>query len=299
MPLICTDTTLHGAAPTTTALDPGQARWWLAASASAAGLAAAASAMGLLDVAGTYGRETASFVDQAVAQDVVNLVLVAPATLALAWLARRGSARAALLWLGVLSFTVYNYVIYTMAIHVGPLWLAWGAVLGASLWSLVGGLRALDPAAVVAALRPPPRRTVGVFLVVVAALFTLLWLSDIVPAVLAGRLPDGAVELGLPANPVHVLDLAFYLPAVLAIGVLVLRRRPHGIALSPIALVFLLLTGLPIIVTPMTTTLRGGEAVWAAAGPVGVLTLATAAVLAVALRRPRPGTPAGPTSQGA
>ncbi|NTW39876.1 MAG: hypothetical protein HGA44_08285 [Cellulomonadaceae bacterium] len=273
------------------ALDPQTARPWLVASAVAAVIALVGSLVALLDVAGTYGEETASFVDQAVAQDTVNLVVVAPATLVLTWLARRGSTRAGLLWLGVLTFTVYNYVIYTFSIHVGPLFLVWVAVLSLSLWSFVGGLRSVHVEAAASDLTAAPRRLVGWFLVVVAVLFTLLWLKDIVPAVLDGRVPTGAADLGLPSNPVHVLDLAIFLPAVLAVGRLVLLRRPAGVALAPVALVFLILTGLPILVTPLTTSLRGGDPVWAASGPVGVLTVAALVVLGLTLRRATAPTP--------
>jgi len=148
-----------------------------------------ASGIGLANVHAINGQETSSFVDQAIAQDLVNLVVAGPATVLLAWLARRGSVRADLLWIGVLTFTVYNYVSYTMAIHVGSLFLAWVAVLSLTFLSLVGGLRAVRPPAVAATLAGAPRRLVGWYLIVIAAVFTMLRLSDIVPAVLAGRPP--------------------------------------------------------------------------------------------------------------
>lgn len=258
--------------------------WW-AVSAAAAVIAMVASGIGLSSVDRIYGRETAPFVDQAIAQDLVNVTLAAPATLLLAWLAWRGSMRAGLLWTGVLTFTAYNYVIYTMSIHVGPLFLAWVAVLGLTFWSLVGGLRALRPSAVAAGLAGAPRRVVGWYLVVIAGMFTMLWLADIVPAVLEGRVPRGALDLGLPSNPVHVLDLAIFLPAVVAIGCLVLRGRPTGLTLAPAALVFLVMTGLPILVTPLVTAARGGEPAWQVMGPVGAITALGVAVLVALLRR--------------
>jgi len=265
-------------------VDRERAATWWATSAAAAVIALVASGIGLADVNRIYGRETASFVDQAIAQDLVNVTLAAPATLLLAWLAWRGSVRAGLLWTGVLTFTVYNYVIYTMSIHVGPLFLAWVAVLGLTFWSLVGGLRALRPTAVAGRLAGAPRRVVGWYLVVIAGVFTMLWLSDVVPAMVEGRLPQGAVDLGLPSNPVHVLDLAIFLPAVIAIGRLVLLRRPTGLTLAPAAVVFLVMTGLPILVTPLVTAARGGEPAWQVMGPVGAITAVGVAVLVALLR---------------
>lgn len=252
---------------------------WARVSMVAAGLAMLGNLAGLVWADAVYGREVTVFVQQAVAQDVVDLVVVGPALLVLAAGVLRGSDRAWLLWLGALAFTVYNYVIYAFTIHVGRLSLLWMAVLGLSVAALGAGLHRLDPAALAWSDRVP-RRTVGLFLVVVGVLFALLWLSELLPAVVRGTVPSSARELGLPANPVHVLDLSFFLPAVVAAGVLVLRRRPLGLALAPGLLLFLVLTGLPILLTPLVASWRGESATWAVVVPIGVLTLVTVAVLA-------------------
>ncbi|MEZ0075895.1 hypothetical protein [Planotetraspora sp. GP83] len=253
---------------------------WLRLSVLCALLAAAGNIAGLVNVGGVYGKETSAFVDQAIAQDAVNLAVVSPAIVVLAVLARRGSLRAYLMWLGGLAFTTYNYVIYTMSVHVGPLFLVWVAVLGLSAFSLIGGLAALDVRAVGDRFGHAPRRLAGWFLIAVAALFTLLWLKDIVPAILDGRAPQSVSELALPSSPVHVLDLSFFLPAAFATGVLLLRGRPWPYTTAPGLLVFLALTGLPIIVTPFVAEARGGEPAWGVLPPIGVITIACLAVLA-------------------
>lgn len=256
----------------------GNAAPWLAMSVAAALLAAAGNVVGLADVGGVYGRETPAFVDQAVAQDAVDLAVVGPTMIVLVLLARRGRLGAYLAWLGTLAFTVYNYVIYTLSVHVGGLFLLWVAVLGLAGYALIGGLAVLDVGAVGARLRHAPRRLAGWFLVVVAAMFAALWLSGIVPAVLAGEVPAGARELGLPSSPVHVLDLAFFLPAAFTGGVLLLRGHAWGYAAAPGLLVFLALTGLPILLTPFVAGARGDTAGWAVLPPIGVVTVASVAL---------------------
>jgi hypothetical protein len=57
---------------------------------------------------------------------------------------------------------------------------------------------------------------------VVAALFLLLWLSEILPDLLAGAPSRSAGDRNVPTNPVHVLDLAFFLPAVITTGPMLL-----------------------------------------------------------------------------
>src|SRR6266508_4350731 len=116
---------------------------WLWLSIIAALLAVAGNIIAL-SVPGIYARLTPVFFPQAIAQDIASLALVSPAWLIFAAFALRGSLRAYLLWLGVLTFTVYNYVIYTFSVPFGPLFLLWVAVLGLCLYALIGGVTALD-----------------------------------------------------------------------------------------------------------------------------------------------------------
>ena len=41
-------------------------------------------------------------------------------------------------------------------------------------------------------------------------------LSEIVAPMVSGTIPEALAEAGLPTNPVHVLDVAMFLPAVRA-----------------------------------------------------------------------------------
>jgi hypothetical protein len=250
-----------------------RAAGWLWLSIAAAIVAAVGSVIGLA-VERIYAGLTPAFLPQAIAQDIANLAVAAPAMIILAALALRGSLRAYLLWLGVLAFTVYNYVIYTFSILFGPLFLLWVAVLGLCLYALIGGVTAVDHRAVAACYAS--QRAVAVvawFLIVIAVLFGLLWLSEDVPALLAGARPQSVIDMALPTNPVHILDLGFFLPAVIATGVLLLKRRPLAYTVAPAFIVFLILTGVPILITPLVQVVRGETAHWGVVVPIGLLTV--------------------------
>jgi hypothetical protein len=253
---------------------------WLWLSIGASLLAVAGSVIALA-VDSIYAGLTLTFLPQALAQDIANLAVASPALLILAALALRGSLRAYLLWLGVLTFTVYNYVIYAFSIPFGPLFLLWVAVLGLCFYALIGGVTSVDYGVVAA--RFASRRAVTVvawFLIVTAVLFGLLWLSEDVPALLAGTTPQSLTDMALPTNPVHVLDLGFFLPAVIATGVLLLKRTPFAHALAPPLIVFLVLTGVPILLTPAVQAFRGETAAWGVVIPIGTLTLVSLGMLA-------------------
>jgi len=257
--------------------DPAAAWLWLSV---AAALLAIAGSMTALAVDHIYAPLTPVLLPQALAQDISNLALASPALLILAALALRGSLRAYLLWLGVLTFTVYNYVIYTFSIPFAPLFLLWVAVLGLCFYALLGGIPSVDHTAV--AVRFVRRRPINVpawFLIVTAVFFGLFWLSEDVPALLTGARPQSVADMGLPTNSVHILDLAFFLPAVLATGVMLLRRKPLAYTLAPAFIVFLILTGVPSLLTPAVQAVRGETAAWGVDAPIGTLTIVLLALL--------------------
>jgi hypothetical protein len=66
----------------------------------AAMIAAAGSAVARSGVGDGYGRETVAFVNQGIAQDIVNRSVVSPAIVVLVLLAGRGSMIAYLRWVG-------------------------------------------------------------------------------------------------------------------------------------------------------------------------------------------------------
>ncbi len=151
---------------------------WLRLSVVAAVLAIAGSVTAVA-VKSIYAPLPPAFLTEALAQDLVNLAIVSPLWLVLAWLALRGSLRAYLLWLGILAFTVYNYVIYTLAIPFGSLFLLWVAVLGLSLWALIGGITSIDYELVAASFtNRHAAKAVAFFSIITALLFSLLWLSE-------------------------------------------------------------------------------------------------------------------------
>jgi hypothetical protein len=255
------------------------ARTWLWLSIGAALLAIAGSIIAL-SVNRIYAGLTPAFLPQALAQDIANLAVVSPLWLILAALALRKSLRAYLLWLGVLAFTVYNYVIYTFSVPFGRLFLLWVAVFGMSLYSLIGGVTVIDRKSVASSFKS--RRAILVvawFLIVTAILFGFLWLSEDVPALISNERPQSVIDMALPTNPVHILDLGFFLPAVIATGVLLIKRIPLAYTLAPAFIVFLILTGIPILITPFVQAARGETATWGVVVPIGTLTIMLFALL--------------------
>jgi hypothetical protein len=216
-------------------------------------LVTATSAAGLFG-SGVYAGETPTWRVEAQGQDAANLLSV-PVLLIAGYLASKGSRRAEMVWAGTLLFLVYAYVIYAFDVHYNRLFLLYVATLGLAVHTLLSAAWRLGPGLLA---RPPAEsrahRFVAGFLVVLALMFGLLWLSEDVPSALTGATPTSLLNSGLPTNPVHVLDLSFILPAAAIAGVTLWRRQPWGYVLAAPLLIFFVLTGVGIVTAMVLST---------------------------------------------
>jgi hypothetical protein len=205
----------------------------------------------------TYSRETEAWAAQAVGQDYVNL-LVALLLLVCTYYLSKNSLRAYLLWLGAYIYLVYAFVIYAFFIHFNFLILIYIMVLGISFYALISGLMAANTACQSISF---PLNTgskyVSLLLMIVGILFSLLWLGEIIPNLISNSIPTSVLEVGLFVNPIHVLDLAFLMPAMIITSVLLWRKRVLGFLLAVPLMVFMVTMGTAIIAMFMISAERG------------------------------------------
>jgi uncharacterized membrane protein SirB2 len=205
---------------------------------------------GLVSVAApSIFRDAPTYAGNALGTYVVILGVALP-TLALAMhYAARGSLRAHFVWLGALCYLLYGAVLSSFSVQFNELFLLYVASLSLGVASLVALLRCLPadelPARLSARL---PARAIGGYLVAIGVGFALLWLADVLPALASGDVPRSLRGTSLPTNVVQVLDFGFTLPVCIAAGVWLMRRRPWGILLSGMLLVFFTLESVSVAV---------------------------------------------------
>src|SRR4029453_13084233 len=161
-----------------------------------------------------YVQETASWAAQGRGQDIVNLAVVLPAMLIALYAASAGSLRAVLVVLGLLIYLVYSYVLYAFFVHFNLQFPIYVATLGTSFWALVGIVHDVRHDQIRELFEGTTGGGQSVYLMISALLFGVLWMSSIASSIMSGDTPRELVEVGLTVNPVHVLDLAFVLPAM-------------------------------------------------------------------------------------
>jgi hypothetical protein len=267
-------------------------RTWIRLSWLVSALMALASAAGLV-VPAVYAKETASWAAQGAGQDLVNVLIVFPALAASAWHVRTNSTRALMVWFGALIYVVYSYLMYAFFVHFGPAFLLYVAVLGLSAFTLVGAAASLDRDEL--RRRWPPNfrlRSASVMLVGIGIAFAMLWLSSIARALVTGTAPEGVVEIGMPVNPVHVVDLAFLLPLAIVTGVAHWKRRSFGLIFATPLLVFFILMDCAIISMTYFMRARGVAASLGIVPVMSVGILTSGALIIAMLRHVRPPTAA-------
>jgi hypothetical protein len=215
-----------------------------------------ASGMGLL-LKSIHARETMSWTIQTYGQDIANLVSAATLFITV-FFVPKGSVKAFLVWIGVLLTLLYAYVIYAFALHFNSLFLVYVAIVGLSFYALIGSMIGLH----MSSLQPhivgnSKARPVSIFLLVLAFLFYLLWLSQDIPALLTGKIPSTVTENGLLTDPVHVLDLGLLLPAMIITSISLWRGKLLGFLFAVPLLVFSVLTGMGILATFLIMSSQG------------------------------------------
>jgi len=221
-------------------------RWQVGSTVLIILLTVAGTLSGLL-VEGFY-RDPDALVYQAYGQDTVTLAVVVPLLAVGLRFARRESLRGYFLWLGALGYLLYTYAVYAVITEFNPFFLGYVALFGLSLYTFVGGLLQIDPTAVKARLDADlPVRPVRWFLLGMGVLVALLWLSEAVPATVADEKPASIADTGLPANVVHVLDLAVLVPAMFVTARWLRADRAWAYVIPGVLFVKLTSIGLAII----------------------------------------------------
>ncbi len=105
-----------------------------------------------------------------------------------------------------------------------------------------------------------PYRAVSIYLAVLAILFYFLWLSETIPALMVGKIPQSLQDNGTPTNAVHVLDMAWILPAFGITAVSLWRKHSLGYTLAGVMLSYIVLL-ISAILSMVVFMIRNGQPV--------------------------------------
>jgi len=234
----------------------------------------------------TYARENRLYAAQGIGQDIVNLFIVVPILLIAAVFAWRKSKLGFLIWSGAIFYLAYSYTIYSFGLHFNNLFIAYCLILGLSFYSLIYFvIISLNENVSEWFAKEVSTKSTGLFLIVIAVLFYFIWLSEIIPAILKNATPKSIIESGLLINPVHVLDIAICLPALIISGIALIKMKSIGFLLAPTMMIFCIFMSIAIAAMVFVMKMKELEANLSLAIVFGLITLISSIFLFQYLRK--------------
>jgi hypothetical protein len=194
-------------------------------------LAGTASAGGLL--IGDLYRDNMWVTSAWHGNDLITLAVAVPVLVAALVLCLRGSARAQLVWLGMLAYMLYGYAFYLFGAAFNRFFLIYAALFGLSIFAMVFALPGVDAVGISQRFRATtPVRWVGGYMVITALGLGGAWIAMSLTFVVTGRMPQPIVASDHPTGVVFALDLSLLVPGLMLAGVWLWRHRPWGYVLG-------------------------------------------------------------------
>lgn len=167
--------------------------------------------------------------------DYVTLLLTVPMLAISLVFSKRGSQRAQLVWLGLLSYTLYNYAFYLFGAAFNSMFLIYVALFTLSIFALIFGVSSLDIKVIAERFRPgTPVKKVGVFMAIVALLLGVFHVSLSLEYVFTKQVPEFMINLEQSTNIISALDLSLTVSFGLLGAVWLWKRQPWGYVLAVI-----------------------------------------------------------------
>lgn len=194
-------------------------------------LAIIASVGGLL-IDGLY-RDNAFVTSTWRGNDIVTLAVAVPLLVVAAIVARRGSPRAYLVWLGLMESTLYNFGFYLFGSAFNKLAMVYVALFALSIWTLFIGLANLDVTALSRKFGArTPTKPISVYMLFLGlglgAVYVVTWLDFVA----SGRVPEMVTRTAQPTNVVMALDMSLVVPLFVVGAIWLWQRKPWGYVLA-------------------------------------------------------------------
>ena len=205
---------------------------------------------------GIYQHDSRFVAALNIGTDAVTLFVSIPLLLLSYLLYLRGSLRGSLFMIGMLTYFLYIGVTYAFSVVFNPLFLFYVALFSTSLFATILAFTTFDiqvlSSKISAAL---PRRGMAIFMFTAGLGTLMLWLSELIGPLLAGRAP---ANLG-PYTTMftHGFDSAVITPATVLTGLYLWRRKPLGYLLAAPLLILCTLIGVVVLAQTITQSLAG------------------------------------------
>ncbi len=170
--------------------------------------------------------------------DWVTLVVAVPTLIAAIALARRGSLRAQLVWLGLLDYMLYNFAFYLFGAAFNWFFLLYVALFTLSILALIYGVLGIDAVAIAQKFHPrTPVQWISGYMLFIAAGLGGVYVVQSVVFILNGQLPGIVTATGHPTSVVFALDFSMLIVWLVLGAVWLWQRQPWGFVIAAVSLI--------------------------------------------------------------
>lgn len=185
---------------------------------------------------GLYARDSVSMASQAIAQDVVTLIIAIPFLLVSLCMIKKQNRKGLFLLTGTIGYFLYTYTSYSFLMIFNSLYLVYVLLMALSFYAFILCLMELNKSDIKEIITDRfPRKSLGVFFFIAGIMIMLLWLGRIVPALMKGSAPEQLehyATLGIQS-----LDLGFVVPACLVTAYLLGKGQKWGYLLATVLVI--------------------------------------------------------------
>lgn len=180
---------------------------------------------------GLYARDSVSTASQAIAQDVVTLVVAIPLLIISLYLVKKKSKKGLFLLTGTVGYFLYTYTSYAFLVVFNALYLVYVVLMILSFYSFILCLMELNQFEIREMVSDSfPRKTLSVFFFAVGIMLMGMWLGRIVPALMDGSAPVGLEHYSTLG--IQTLDLGWVVPASIVTAYLLRKENKWGYLLA-------------------------------------------------------------------
>ena len=185
---------------------------------------------------GLYARNSFSSAVQAIAQDMVTLILIVPGMIAALLMIRKESMIGKFLLTGLFGYMLYTYMSYAFLMYYNDIFLLYVANMTLSFYGFVlCVMMLLDEIKIERLKSDVPTKGLRIFLFVSGVMIFFMWIGRIVPTIGKDTAPAGLDNC--TSLVIQAMDMGIIVPACFVIAYLLRIKHKLGYILGPVIIV--------------------------------------------------------------
>lgn len=175
---------------------------------------------------GIYKNESLSMASQVISQDYVILIFGIPLLLLSAFFAAK-SLKGLFMLAGTLAFFLYTYMSYSFTAMYNNLFLVYLLLMFCSLTAFIITCINISSYELKNCFHENPKlKFSGMFMLIMGTLVGAMWLSRIIPPLLAGTVPESVEHY--TTLIIQAMDIGIVIPTMIIAGILTIKKNAVG-----------------------------------------------------------------------